>query len=136
MCSSDLICDGNMQEGSFRCDANVSVRKPGRLVSAAPRHDARAYYVWRLTRFHAGTDVTMPMTASCRNHGDPFLPVLDRMAEKLAERMTGHGSAGVARWRSALLGEATPNGLPMSAESGGPVVLDRNKPGFEMAELH
>ncbi|MFM7459927.1 MAG: Asp-tRNA(Asn)/Glu-tRNA(Gln) amidotransferase subunit GatB, partial [Burkholderiales bacterium] len=22
------ICDGNMQEGSFRCDANVSVRKP------------------------------------------------------------------------------------------------------------
>ena len=37
MCSSDLhkivtwigICDGNMQEGSFRCDANVSVRKPG-----------------------------------------------------------------------------------------------------------
>ncbi len=23
------ICDGNMQEGSFRCEANVSVRKPG-----------------------------------------------------------------------------------------------------------
>jgi aspartyl-tRNA(Asn)/glutamyl-tRNA(Gln) amidotransferase subunit B len=23
------ICDGSMQEGSFRCDANVSVRKPG-----------------------------------------------------------------------------------------------------------
>lgn len=23
------ICDGNMQEGSFRCDANVSVRQPG-----------------------------------------------------------------------------------------------------------
>ena len=23
------ICDGNLQEGSFRCDANVSVRKPG-----------------------------------------------------------------------------------------------------------
>src|SRR5207247_9009492 len=23
------ICDGNMQEGSFRCDANVSVRKAG-----------------------------------------------------------------------------------------------------------
>ena len=23
------ICDGNMQEGSFRCDANVSVRHPG-----------------------------------------------------------------------------------------------------------
>jgi aspartyl-tRNA(Asn)/glutamyl-tRNA(Gln) amidotransferase subunit B len=23
------ICDGNMQEGSFRCDVNISVRKPG-----------------------------------------------------------------------------------------------------------
>jgi len=23
------ICDGNMQEGSFRCDCNVSVRRPG-----------------------------------------------------------------------------------------------------------
>ncbi len=23
------ICDGNMQEGSFRCDANVSLRRPG-----------------------------------------------------------------------------------------------------------
>ena len=23
------ICDGNMQEGCFRCDANVSVRQPG-----------------------------------------------------------------------------------------------------------
>ena len=26
------ICDGNMQEGSFRCDANVSVRKAGTSV--------------------------------------------------------------------------------------------------------
>ena len=26
------ICDGNMQEGSFRCDANVSVRAPGRAT--------------------------------------------------------------------------------------------------------
>ena len=28
------ICDGNMQEGSFRCDANVSVRPPGASRSA------------------------------------------------------------------------------------------------------
>ena len=26
------ICDGNMQEGSFRCDANVSVRRKGELT--------------------------------------------------------------------------------------------------------
>jgi aspartyl-tRNA(Asn)/glutamyl-tRNA(Gln) amidotransferase subunit B len=32
------ICDGNMQEGSFRCDANVSVRRAARESSApAPR---------------------------------------------------------------------------------------------------
>ncbi len=23
------VCDGNMEEGSFRCDANISVRKKG-----------------------------------------------------------------------------------------------------------
>jgi len=28
------ICDGNMQEGSFRCDANVSVRRPVRARNA------------------------------------------------------------------------------------------------------
>jgi aspartyl-tRNA(Asn)/glutamyl-tRNA(Gln) amidotransferase subunit B len=28
------ICDGNMQEGSFRCDANVSVRPSARRNSA------------------------------------------------------------------------------------------------------
>ena len=32
------ICDGNMQEGSFRCDANVSVREHG---AAAARHARR-----------------------------------------------------------------------------------------------
>ena len=26
------ICDGNMQEGSFRCDANVSIRRPGEAL--------------------------------------------------------------------------------------------------------
>jgi aspartyl-tRNA(Asn)/glutamyl-tRNA(Gln) amidotransferase subunit B len=31
------ICDGNMQEGSFRCDVNVSLRRPG-----APEYGTRA----------------------------------------------------------------------------------------------
>src|SRR6478672_6549509 len=26
------VCDGNMQEGAFRCDANVSVRRPGEAL--------------------------------------------------------------------------------------------------------
>src|SRR3546814_8028162 len=28
-------CDGNMQEGSLRCDANVSVRRPGDQIGRA-----------------------------------------------------------------------------------------------------
>ena len=35
------ICDGNMQEGSFRCDANVSVRPLGRARSSAPAARSR-----------------------------------------------------------------------------------------------
>ena len=31
------ICDGNMQEGSFRCDANVSVRRAGAPLGTAAR---------------------------------------------------------------------------------------------------
>ncbi|MDR3086388.1 MAG: Asp-tRNA(Asn)/Glu-tRNA(Gln) amidotransferase subunit GatB, partial [Azoarcus sp.] len=31
------ICDGNMQEGSFRCDANVSVRKKGETALGTRR---------------------------------------------------------------------------------------------------
>ncbi|MCK7513797.1 MAG: hypothetical protein MZV70_63800 [Desulfobacterales bacterium] len=27
--STSAICDGNMEEGSFRCDANVSIRPVG-----------------------------------------------------------------------------------------------------------
>jgi len=34
------ICDGNMEEGSFRCDANVSVRPAGRRRSA-PRVEVK-----------------------------------------------------------------------------------------------
>jgi aspartyl-tRNA(Asn)/glutamyl-tRNA(Gln) amidotransferase subunit B len=33
------ICDGNMQEGSFRCDANVSVRPQGRDKLRHPHRD-------------------------------------------------------------------------------------------------
>ncbi len=33
------ICDGNMQEGSFRCDVNISVRKPGAPLGT--RHEIK-----------------------------------------------------------------------------------------------
>jgi aspartyl-tRNA(Asn)/glutamyl-tRNA(Gln) amidotransferase subunit B len=39
------ICDGNMQEGSFRCDANVSVRKVGRREVRHARRDQEHQFV-------------------------------------------------------------------------------------------
>ncbi len=36
------ICDGNMQEGSFRCDANVSVRPMGQIEFGTPSTWKRA----------------------------------------------------------------------------------------------
>ena len=59
------ICDGNMQEGSFRCDANVSVRRPGaplgtrreiknlnsfRFLEQAINYEAR----WQIDRLENG----------------------------------------------------------------------------------
>ena len=59
------ICDGNMQEGSFRCDANVSVRRPGAALGTRReiknlnsfRHMAQAidYEVgWQIARIEDG----------------------------------------------------------------------------------
>ena len=35
------VCDGNMEEGSFRCDANVSRAAARRRPSSAPRSRSR-----------------------------------------------------------------------------------------------
>ncbi|MBB3196155.1 Asp-tRNA(Asn)/Glu-tRNA(Gln) amidotransferase subunit GatB [Roseateles terrae] len=62
------ICDGNMQEGSFRCDVNVSVRKPGEpfgtrreiknLNSFRYLVDAVHYEVnWQIDRIEDGLDI-------------------------------------------------------------------------------
>lgn len=79
----------------------------------------RAYYVWRLYQFHAGIDVRMPCSAEW-GYSDPYKGELDMFARMLVQRIRGHASAGVARWRGAMLGEDAPEGLPMSAYSCGP----------------
>ena len=38
-CATWSICDGNMQEGSLRCDANVSLRPDGRRQARHPHRD-------------------------------------------------------------------------------------------------
>jgi aspartyl-tRNA(Asn)/glutamyl-tRNA(Gln) amidotransferase subunit B len=63
------ICDGNMQEGSFRCDANVSVRKPGaplgtrreikNLNSFRFLQQAMDYEIqWQIEQLEDGLDIT------------------------------------------------------------------------------
>lgn len=102
--------------------ANIKGRKG--LRSARPK-DRRAYYVWRLARFHGGKDVTMPVCADMELGRDPYKPTLDLLADAVAKRVFGTDKAAAYRWGRAL-GYNLPRveGLPASAESCGPVVMD------------
>jgi len=104
------------------------------LCSKRPA-DSRAYYVWRMARFHGGADVTLPMTATFDVAGDPFRTELDIIADAVAKRVFGTDLAGVHRWGRAMgtLDRDMP-GLPDSAYSGGRVA-DCDKPEEEQAEL-
>src|SRR5260221_6511038 len=91
-------CDGNMEEGSLRCDCNVSVRKPGgplatrceiknvnsiRYVMQAIEHEARRQIeiteeggtVAQETRlFDAGRGITRPMRSKEQAHDYRYFP--------------------------------------------------------------
>jgi hypothetical protein len=113
----------------------IKGRKPGTLRSRRPEPD-RAYYVWRMARFHGGADVTMPMTASLAVAGDPYVPYLDVVADKVAEAVYGTARAGSIRWAGAMGYDTVAEpGLPASAYPGGPVVTDGDKPYSEQLEL-
>ncbi len=97
----------------------------------------RAYYVWRLARFHGGADVTLPMTAMTVIEGDPMAKVLDQLSDIVAKKVFGSDRAAAARW-GGLLGFSNAQnepGLPAAAYAGGPVVTDGFKPDFEALEL-
>jgi hypothetical protein len=96
----------------------------------------RAYYVWRLARFHGGADVTMPVTAAGCIEGDPHIRLLDALSDVVAKKVFGTDRAASHRW-GRLLGfvkEDAP-GLPSSAYEGGPIVTSGQKPEFEAIEL-
>ena len=71
------------------------------LRSARPK-DGRAYYVWRIARFHGGADMTMPVMASVEVHGDPWRPELDALADEVAKQFYGTDLAAARRWGRAL----------------------------------
>lgn len=99
--------------------------------------ERRAYFIWRLARFHGGADVTMPMTAMDATTGDPFKEALDALSDVVAKKVFGTDRAALARW-GGLLGFSNAQsepGLPSSAYEGGPVVTEGVKPSFEKGEL-
>lgn len=126
--------------------AAIKGRKGLRSAAPKPRdgsrgygdlHDKRAYYVWRLARFHGGEDVTMPVTATMLIHNDPFLPELDALADAIAKRVFGTDLAAAHRWGHALghIDRDLP-GLPATAYSGGPVLNSGvTKPDDELPEI-
>lgn len=103
----------------------LAVSRPALAGLHRVHESARLYYVWRLTRFHAGKDVTLPIMAEHAIKGDPYRAELEACAVHIAQRLTGHRSVGAARWRGALLGTSEIDaGMPWSAEPGGPVVTE------------
>lgn len=64
--------------------------------------EARAYYVWRLARFHGGKDMTMPMMADLAVRGDPCKAELLKLSDAVAKAAFGTDLAGARRWGGAL----------------------------------
>lgn len=106
-------------------------------------HGPRAYFVWRLARFHGGRDVTLPVIADMEVGSDPYKKELDELASVVAKMWFGNDTTGALRW-GPLLGACTQseaadmanrtNAHPLSVQSCGPVVLD-HKPIEEFPEL-
>ena len=59
---------------------------------------SRAYYVWRIARFHGGVDTKLPMVAEQLCQYDPFREELENLASFLAEQVYGTSRAGALQW--------------------------------------
>jgi hypothetical protein len=66
--------------------------------------DRRAYYVWRLARFHGGQDMALPVMAEMDSSSDPYKDLLDLWARAVAKRVYGSGTTGTERWQRAMYG--------------------------------
>jgi hypothetical protein len=66
------------------------------------QHEARAYYVWRLARFHGGKDCTMPVMADMVVRGDPCKGELDKLADVIARESFGTDLGAALRWGRAF----------------------------------
>ena len=69
---------------------------------ASNKASARAYYVWRMARFHGGADVTLPIMAGMLTGADPFREELDALADVVARESFGTDMMAAKRWGRAL----------------------------------
>lgn len=97
-----ISCEGR---GAYAepCEAAIEQAIKGRkgLRTARPK-DRRAYYVWRMARFHGGVDMTMPVMASVEIHGDPYRAELDALADAMARKYLGSDLRAARRWGQSL----------------------------------
>jgi hypothetical protein len=126
-------CDGKKTFAPLDVDSILAAivgtrgKSKGKLLSSRPdrKKGGRAYFVWRLARFHGGADVCMPCMADVEVAGDPYKPELNLLAEAVAKRAFGTEMAAAFRWGRALgMVQSVPAGLPMSAYEGGPAGTD------------
>ena len=131
-----VFCEGQREfHEPQRTEIFGAIVGPQGLRKAKPTKGGhRAYYVWRLARFHGGVDVTIPMVAMIRIEGDPYIRELDELAEETARRWCGSDLVAASRW-GALLGwtRSVPLDLPPSAYVGGPS-YESSKPVEEWEE--
>jgi hypothetical protein len=96
-------CDGR---GTFGPPDEQAIRTAVRgrkgLRSSPRGLDDRAYYVWRMARFHGGADMTMPVMAALLIDGDPYQEELDALADALAREYFGSDMRAALRWGRAL----------------------------------
>jgi aspartyl-tRNA(Asn)/glutamyl-tRNA(Gln) amidotransferase subunit B len=142
------ICDGNMQEGSFRCDANVSVRRPGeklgtrceiknlnsfRFMQRAIEHEARRQIeliesggrVEQETRLYdPDRDETRSMRTKEEAHDYRYFPDPDLLPVVLTEDMIERVRAAMPELPQARLRRFTEQ-LALSAATAGVLTGER-----------
>jgi aspartyl-tRNA(Asn)/glutamyl-tRNA(Gln) amidotransferase subunit B len=146
-------CDGNMEEGSLRCDCNVSVRRPGepygtrceiknlnsvRFVMQAIEYEARRQIeiledggtIAQQTRlFDSGRGVTRPMRSKEEAHDYRYFPDPDLLPLMLEEEWVARLRAELPELPDAKKARFVRD-LGLSLEDAAVLVAEREAAGF------
>lgn len=87
---------GRRAHGQFRAVFPTKMRRENGVIGN------RAYYVWRMARFHGGADIRMPILSGLLAEGDPYISVLDAMADEIAKSVFGTDMAAAEKWHGTL----------------------------------